>query len=89
MKILTFNTFSNDPNQDELTIFFQFTDEDYNTFLNWKEETEFDNIYEVFDYCIDKSTDYWNVDLFCNNDEFGLDFSAYEITTQKTIYFFD
>ena len=92
MKLVSFNTLTTSSENYELdgdlTIFFEMTDEQYNNFIEWKDNTELDNIYEVYDYCLDNCENQWNTEAFENDDELGLDFSAYEITTKENIYFF-
>jgi len=67
----------------DITLFFEFTDEQYERFIN----TNFDNIWQVLDALIAWSDDYWNIDAF--NDELYPSENLYEHTTQTDISFFE
>lgn len=88
MKIISLPTiYTNHKGYEEkgnITLFFQFTDEQYNRLVN----TDFDDIWEVLDALLGWSEDYWNLNAFNQKHNLRPDYSAYEHTTQTDIRFF-
>ena len=88
MKLVSLPTIKTTPSgceiDGDITLFFEFTDEQYNRLINH----DFDDIWEVLDALNAWSEDYWNLDAFSNDDSLRPDYSAYEHTTQTDIRFF-
>jgi hypothetical protein len=88
MKLLSLPTIYTTPDNYEVdgdvTLFFEFTDEQYERLIN----THFDDIWQVLDACLGWSSNYWNLQPFSNNDRLKPDTSAFEHTTRTDVYFF-
>jgi hypothetical protein len=70
----------------DLTLFFQFTDQQYNRLINYD---DFGDIWEVLDALLAWSDDYWNLDAFRKDDRLRPSTTAYELTTETFINFFN
>ena len=68
-----------------ITLFFEFTDENYERLINY---TDFDNVWEVLDALIAWSENCWNLNALEENEQLRPDYTAYEHTTNTDIHFF-
>jgi hypothetical protein len=88
MKIVSFPTIYTTPNglklTGDITLFFEFTDEKYVEITT----TNFDNVWEVLDFCLGHSENYWNLEAYSKNDKLSPHHIAYEHTTETEINFF-
>ena len=69
----------------DITMFFEFTDENYKKLL-------VSPIYDMYDFlalCEELSEDYWNLELFKNDDDHEMESIAFEHTTQTDINIFE
>ena len=88
MKLVSLSTVYTTPDNYEVdgdvTMFFEFTDEQYERLIN----TQFDHVWQAFEACVLWSSNYWNVNTFNNSGNLKPDMNAFEHTTQTDIYFF-
>jgi len=88
MKILSLDTIKTTPSGYELkgdiTLFFEFTDEQYERLIN---TDDFDDIWEVLDALLAWSEEYWNLDAYSKDERLKPSTTIYELTTQTNIHF--
>lgn len=82
MKIVSFSTMMiQDERPYDLSIFLQFTDENYNQWLLPPARSPQEFLEEGIELC----SEYWNMDPFVENDDLTLDGSVFEHTSGNYI----